>query len=106
MLTQESVSPPDSANALWYDPTVNRFEDESGQIIHDLQPYFDTWQLDKWKKTKDYALLVDKNGDLWELFYNHNGIYGRCHHMCLACLSKCQIYSLVGDLGDGYLNEC
>lgn len=89
--------PPDSADTLWYDPTINRFEDERGQVVHDLHPYFDTWQLDRWKKTKDYALMTDKTGGLWEIFYNNNGVYGRCHHMCLSCLSKCEIYNMVKD---------
>ena len=98
MYKQETAcAPPDSANTLWYDPTINRFEDECGYVLHDLHPYFDTWQLDRWKKTKDYALMTDKNGDLWELFYNDNGPYGRCHHRCLACISKCEIYELIKD---------
>jgi hypothetical protein len=85
--------PPDSAKALWYHPSTNRFEDERGCILHDLQPYFDTWQLDKWKKTKDYVLAKDKNGDLWEIFYNHYDPY--CDHFCETCVSKCEIYDLV-----------
>lgn len=89
--------PPDSADTLFYDPTVNRFEDECGHIIHDLHQYFDTWQLDQWKRTKDYALLTDKTGGLWEIFYNHNGIYGRCDHQCLTCVRKCDIYGFVID---------
>lgn len=97
VIIEWKVSPPDSATMLWYDPTVNRFEDESGQIVHDLSKYFSTWQLDVWKKTKEYALLTDKIGGLWEIFYNHAGIHGRCHHMCLACLKKCDIYSLMRD---------
>ena len=93
----DSYAPPDSANTLWYDPEVNRFEDECGVVVHDLSPYFDVWQLDTWKKTKDYAFMTDKKGDLWELFYNHNGVFGRCSHRCLSCISKCEIYELVRD---------
>lgn len=89
--------PPDSADTLWYDPTINRFEDECGNIMHDLSPYFKTWELDKWKRTKDYGRMTDKNGGLWELFYNHNGIFGRCDHLCLSCSDKCEIYGLLRD---------
>lgn len=97
MYFNESCSPPDSANTLWYDPTINRFEDESGHVVHDLYSHFDTWQLDQWKKTQEYALMTDKNGDLWELFYNQHGLHGRCCHLCEPCLSKCEIYDLVRD---------
>ena len=94
---EKGYGPPDSANTLYYDPTVNRFEDECGYVVHDLHPYFNTWQLDVWKKTRDYALMTDKTGGLWELFYNNNGIFGRCDHLCLACISKCEIYKFVRD---------
>ena len=89
--------PPDSADTLWYDPETNRFEDECGKVIHDLSHLFNTWQLDEWKKTKDYALMTDKTGELWEVFYNDKRFLGRCHHQCLACISKCYIYDLIED---------
>lgn len=91
----ESYGPPDSINTLWYDPSINRFEDEDGYVRNDLHKYFGTWQLDRWKKAKDYAIMIDKNGDTWEIFYNHNGAYGRCGHICGACVSKCEIYACV-----------
>ena len=64
-------SPPDSANSLWYRSKTNWFEDDDGNIIYDLSEFFDTWQLDKWKKQKDYGMLQDKKGDLWEIFYEY-----------------------------------
>lgn len=61
--------PPDSAYGLWYYPTINRFVDEDGHILHDFHDLFDVWQLDEWKKTRKYGLLVDRNGMLCELYY-------------------------------------
>jgi len=55
--------------SLWYYPDINRFTDEDGYILHDLSRYFDGWELDAWKRTQDYGLLKDRNGDLWELYY-------------------------------------
>lgn len=92
---KDICSPPDSANTLWYDPTINRFKDECGYVLHDLHQYFDTWQLDQWKKTKDYALMTDKHGDLWEVFYEY--YEGYCDHYCETCISKCEIYNFVID---------
>lgn len=66
---EETLSPPDSACALFYDPIVNRFEDEDGRIMHHLELWFKTWQIDAWKKTKQYGLITDRHGDLWEFFY-------------------------------------
>lgn len=90
-------SPPDSVNSLWYDPFINRFEDEDGKILHTLHQYFNTWQLDTWKKTKEYGLLVDKNGDIWELFYNLTNKHRHCGHFCSICISRCEIYTFVRD---------
>ena len=88
------VSPPDSANSLWYHSKTNWFEDEDGTIVYDLSEFFDTWQLDKWKKQEDYGVLQDKKGDLWEIFYDY---YDHCHHKCLECINKCEIFNLVRD---------
>lgn len=87
-------SPPDSANSLWYRSKTNWFEDEDGTIIYDLSEFFDTWQLDKWKKQEDYGVLQDKKGDLWEIFYDY---YERCNHKCLECFNRCEIFDLVRD---------
>ena len=65
----EPTWPPDSLYSLWFYPSVNRFENEDGWIMHNLSDRFDVWQLEEWKKTKDYACLVDKQGNLCELFY-------------------------------------
>ena len=88
------ASPPDSANSLWYHSKTNWFEDEDGTIIYDLSEFFDTWQLDKWKKQEDYGVLQDKKGDLWEIFYDY---YERCNHKCLECINRCEIFDLVRD---------
>ena len=63
-------SPPDSANSLWYRSKTNWFEDEDGTIIYDLSEFFDTWQLDKWKKQKDYGMLQDKKVTYGKYFTN------------------------------------
>ena len=87
-------SPPDSANSLWYRSKTNWFEDDDGNIIYDLSEFFDTWQLDKWKKQEDYGVLQDKKGDLWEIFYDY---YERCNHKCLECFNRCEIFDLIRD---------
>jgi hypothetical protein len=102
----DTFGPPDSANTLWYDPFINRFEDECGKIMDDLSPYFDTWQLDQWKKTKEYALMKDKNGDLWEIFYNTMNEYRHCQHFCDICSSKCEIYNMIKNWKREEMFEC
>ena len=87
-------SPPDSVNSLWYRSKTNWFEDDDGNIIYDLSEFFDTWQLDKWKKQEDYGVLRDKKGDLWEIFYDY---YDHCHHKCLECFNRCEIFDLIRD---------
>lgn len=85
--------PPEAMRTLWYEKRINRFADEDGYILQDLSPYFDTWQLDKWKKNKDYDILIDKAGEAWEVFYNDI-----CDHKCATCsLTTCEIYDLVKD---------
>lgn len=96
-LQKAYICPPESAKGLWYDPFINRFEDDTGAIMHDLSPYFPLWQLDAWKKTKDYGLLVDRKGDLWELFYNRTNQYRHCQHFCSKCELRCEIYDMFRD---------
>lgn len=55
--------------ALWYYPDINRFTDDDGYIIHDLSEFFPQWELDKWKKYRDYDILTDRQGERWEIFY-------------------------------------
>lgn len=62
-------SPPDSAYGLWFCPAINRFMDEDGNILHDLHDLFNTCELDMWKKTEEYGILLSKQGDLVELFF-------------------------------------
>lgn len=88
------MGPPDSMVSIWYNPTVNRFFN-GDEVIHNLSPYFTTWELDQWKKKKDYAVLSDRNGGLWELFYDET----TCQHICSMCGSKCEIYDLAKEVG-------
>jgi hypothetical protein len=63
------MAPPESAYALWYYPGINRFSDEEGKILHDLSDLFSVWQLDEWKRTQEYDVLLDRKGDWCELYY-------------------------------------
>lgn len=63
------MSPPESAYSLWYYPSINRFTDDDGQILHDLSDLFDVWQLEEWKRAQDYDILLDRKGDWCELYY-------------------------------------
>jgi len=64
-----SGDPPDSMYSLWYSPSINRFVDGDGYLLHDLHEILDVWVLDKWIQTKDYGLMIDKKGNLVELYY-------------------------------------
>ena len=66
---RQPMGPPDTLYSLWYYPGINRFSDDDGNILHDLSDKFDVWQLDEWKRTHDYAILKDKQGNWCELFY-------------------------------------
>lgn len=88
------IAPPESAWTLWYYPSINRFTDENGAILGDLQPYFDTWQIDQWKRGKGYAFLTDKLGNFWELFYPEED---ECSHICETCAHRCDIYDMIKD---------
>ena len=102
ILRGEITNPPDSAYGLWYYPSINRFADEDGNILHDLHEFFDVWQLDEWKKTKDYGLMVDRKGNLCELYYldafDEEETEIVCTHECGNCRGKlCEIYDLWRD---------
>ena len=93
--------PPESCRGLWYNPKVNRFKDDSGAILDDLTAYFPTWQLDIWKKDKQYALLRDRRGELWEVFYERITYY--CDGLnCMSCATKCEVYHLVRNEYDAF----
>lgn len=98
-MKQKIYGPPDSAKTLWYEASINRFADEDGYILQDLSEYFDTWQLDEWKKGKDYDILTDKTGELWEIFYNDarsiNAELEICDHNCFECSAICRVYELI-----------
>ena len=63
------MSPPDCAYSLFYHPSINRFTGEDGTILHDLSDLFDVWQLEEWKQTLDYGILLDRKGEWCELYY-------------------------------------
>lgn len=66
---REPMAPPDTAYSLWYYPEINRFTDENGYILHNLSNLFAVWQLEEWKKTQEYDILKDRNGEWCELYY-------------------------------------
>jgi len=66
---QQPMSSKKNAYMLWYYPSINRFADEDGNILHDLSDLFDVWELDKWKKTQNYDFILDHKGDWCELCY-------------------------------------
>ena len=66
---EKLMSPPESSYSLWFYPSINRFTDDDGNILHDLHELFDVWQLEEWKKTQDYGLLIDRKGGLCEMYY-------------------------------------
>lgn len=84
---EDNYGPPDSADILYYDERINRFRDECYKVVHNLSPYFALWQLEQWKKGKDYGILKDRSGGLWELFYEPS-----CSSNCKTCRNKCEIY--------------
>lgn len=60
----------DDTYSFSYLPSINRFVDNRlGCIIHDLSRMFHTWELDQWKKTKDYGLIQGKDGQLYDFYY-------------------------------------
>ena len=78
--------------ALWYYPKIKRFTDADGNIFHNLLPYFRTWELEEWKKTRDYGLLADKFGNLWEFFYPDEEVEEElCSHRCQWCPKDCEL---------------
>ena len=96
---QDEQYPIESIKTLEYEASINRFIDEDGYIIHDLTQHFNTWELDQWKRNKDYDILFDKKGEIWELYYNDardiNAMIDLCGHTCFTCHSKCEMYELI-----------
>lgn len=54
---------------LSYLPSINKFINYNGVIVHDLYHVFDVWQLDKWKKQQQTSLVHDRNGNEWLIEY-------------------------------------
>ena len=61
--------PPDGEYGLWYHEDINRFKNEDGEILHDLADLFDVWELEEWKKTKEFGIMISKNGFICEFYY-------------------------------------
>lgn len=96
MIFGHITNPPESAYGLWYDVKLNRFKDEDGNVLHDLHDIFPVWQLDKWKRTQSYGVMVDRKGELCELYWCDEKDC-ECDHSCEVCESKCEIYDLIKD---------
>ena len=78
--------------SLWFYPNINRFTDIDGNIMHNLQPYFQTWQLEEWKKNQSYGLLTDRFGNDWDFYYlEEEEEEHLCSHRCLWCRQDCDI---------------
>jgi hypothetical protein len=88
-------NPPEGGFGLWYDPKVNRFFDDDGNVQHDLYEFFDLWKLDEWKKTKRYGTITDRDGMVWDLYYPDTHPEEVCDHNCNLCGSKCEIYQFL-----------
>lgn len=54
---------------LSYLPSINRFADLNGVIVHDLYKLFDLWQLDQWKKMRKNEILDSRDGRSYLLEY-------------------------------------
>lgn len=59
----------DDTYSFSYLPSINRFVDRLGCIVHDLSRMFHTWELNEWKKTKDYGLIRGKDDQLYDFYY-------------------------------------
>ena len=59
----------DDTYSFSYLPSINRFVDRLGCIVHDLSRMFYTWELDQWKKTQDYGLIRGKDDQLYDFYY-------------------------------------
>lgn len=60
---------PPYPNILYYLPSLNRFADHDGMIVHDLQKIFDAWQLAVWKREKQDSVMVTRDGKEMMLYY-------------------------------------
>ena len=54
---------------FYYYPDINRFTDEDGFLVHDMNLYFKTWQIELWKANKSYAIMEGNDGSCCELVY-------------------------------------
>lgn len=58
------------AYILYYHPSINRFTDEYGNILHDLSDLFPVWQLEEWKWGEEDGRLLDRKGNWCELYFS------------------------------------
>ena len=68
MILSEQPRPP-YPDILYYLPSLNRFADHNGIIVHDLHRLFDTWQLAVWKREKQDSVMVARDGREMMLYY-------------------------------------
>lgn len=59
----------ESPYELIFYPSDNRFRDEDNNVIHSLHDFFSVYELERWKKTKQYACMKAKTGDMVEFWY-------------------------------------
>jgi len=53
---------------IYYHENINKFK-INGKIVHDLSDLFDVWELEEWKKTKEFGIMISKNGFICEFYY-------------------------------------
>jgi len=58
-----------NVNAISYLPSINRFIDMNWCVVHDLYKLFNLWQLDEWKRSREYGIIIARNGEPWEVYY-------------------------------------
>ena len=63
------ITSTNSSFELWYFPLENVFRDIEGDLVYGLQKFFSVPQIEAWKKTRSYACLKAKTGQMIELWY-------------------------------------
>lgn len=59
----------DDCICLWYIPSINRFIDDDGTILHSTSHILPLWITEQWKKTKQDGVEMSYNGIAVELHY-------------------------------------
>lgn len=55
--------------SLWYVEEINRFQNEFGDIIHDVSEFLDPYTVMNWKRSRTSCILEDRQGNLVKLFF-------------------------------------